>query len=278
MRKAWPSPSKLLAPRRPAPSKEARQAAGPDPECPYPGSPGLFDITSGEIHVWCASLGAAASADDGLGWPLSLPERERAARLRFERDRRRFIAARTILRKLLGGYLHCNPALVGLCYGPAGKPCIDPVQHPSADIEFNLSHSEDLALYAVTTGCAVGVDVESVREIPDAAELAAGHFTPRELAEFHASTAQEVSVRFLEGWTRKEAALKARGLGLGSEGIADEPKIFSPWTVANLRPAPGYVGALAVAARDCWIACRQWNGECDRRVENELNPAGGKAK
>jgi 4'-phosphopantetheinyl transferase len=81
-------------------------------------------------------------------------------------------------------------------------------------VEFNLSHSGILALYAFTSGRPVGIDVELIRQIPDVNDLAERFFSPTEIASLRVLLLDRRSLAFLACWTRKEAFIKALGLGL----------------------------------------------------------------
>lgn len=208
----------------------------------------------GEIHVWQASLDDAANPDD---WEiLADDERERAERYRFERDRIRYVTGRALLRKILGDYLECDPASLVFATGPYGKPRI--VQ-PAGDetLHFNVSHSEGVALYAVSREGPVGVDVERVREIADWAEIAGTVFPPEEQARLHALPAEWRVRGFVEAWTRQEAFLKATGDGFG----ADNPGACAQqagYSLHALAPAPGYVATLASAVEASRVVFSDW--------------------
>lgn len=166
---------------------------------------------------------------------LSPDERQRAARFHFERDRRRFIAARGLQRAILAQYLGRAPVDLVFHYGPAGKPSLAaPGREPP--LFFNISRSGACALYAVTTRGEIGVDLESAREVPDWPAIArrlqthdAAFVPPRSLAEF------------FHEWTRHEARMKAAGVGLGGH-LGSAPW----WTVHSLALGPSLFAAVAL--------------------------------
>ncbi|MGH9472935.1 MAG: 4'-phosphopantetheinyl transferase family protein [Terriglobales bacterium] len=220
---------------------------------------------AGEVHLWRIALDAPANAGE-----ISAEERERAARLRFERDWRRFVAAHAALRRILGGYLGVPAAAVEFAYGRHGKPSLA----GRAALHFNLSHSEELALLAVTEIGAVGVDVERERTIE--LEIADRYFAAGEVAALRALPADERQAAFFRCWTRKEAYLKARGEGvlLPLDGFEvslarDQPRLArvmadaeeaARWQIAHLEPAPGYVAALAMRATGWpWRKLGDWS-------------------
>ena len=193
-----------------------------------------------EIHSWCVRLDVPPETIAGLYATLSQDERDRSARFRFARDRQRFIAARGALRALLGRYLGTRSGDIRFTYNAFGKPDLSP--EFGGRLRFNLSHSGDLALIAVTTDAAVGVDLEYVRAHPDYPEIARSVFSATEVEELNRLPSHLYPRAFFTCWTRKEAYVKARGEGLGgSAGPATGAVTF--------QPAPGYVGAVAVQGR-----------------------------
>jgi 4'-phosphopantetheinyl transferase len=229
-----------------------------------------------DVHVWRAALDQAPAQIEGFRQALAADETARAVRFHFERDRDHFIAARGVLRSILGCYLNRVPQCLRFCYGPHGKPAL--AGEPDADaIRFNVSHSHGLALYAVARGREVGIDVERVRRDLAVAEIAARFFSRREVAMLRNIPAEEQHPAFFRLWTRKEAYVKARGEGLSllseevdvslapGEPEADasaqhDPSEISRWSLQDLVPAPGYAAALAVAGRDWRLDCLQWPG------------------
>jgi 4'-phosphopantetheinyl transferase len=189
-------------------------------------------------------------------------ERIRAERFYFQRDRKRFMVCRGVLRMILGRYLHIEPNRVHFSYGPYGKPYLEETLGDST-LRFNLARSHELALYAFTRSREIGVDVEYLRTMPDAGQIADRFFSPRENAILQALPASQRQQAFFNCWTRKEAYLKALGVGLSQaldqfevSLIPVEPAHLvnveidcddaSRWTLKALTPATGYVAALAV--------------------------------
>ena len=144
---------------------------------------------------------------------LADEEKARAARFIFERDRDRFIAARGILRDLLGRYLRCAPQTIEFVYGPRGKPAVAGAA-ARPDICFNLSHSHGLAVVAIGREREVGIDVELIRPEFAGEEIAKRYFSAKEIAELSRLPAELRTEGFFLCWTRKEAYIKAKGDGL----------------------------------------------------------------
>lgn len=234
--------------------------------------PLVFAVLSGaEVHVWRVRLDGERSIDGGAG--LSDDERARAKRFRFEKDRARFLRGRFILRSILGRYLSIDPARIRFAYGCFGKPFLAQPTEPR--IRFNLAHSENLALLVVARGCEVGVDVEKIRPEHAERDVAERFFSTREFEKLSRLPADLWPEAFFRCWTRKEAYIKAMGMGLSaplqdfevSLGPDEEPALLwhrtepeqtSRWSLQELRPAAGYVGALAVEGRGWNLEWREW--------------------
>jgi 4'-phosphopantetheinyl transferase len=162
------------------------------------------------VDLWRIDLDALAPLVDGA--LLSDEERHRAERLRFERDRGRYLAAHFALRVLLGRALAHAPETLVFTQAEFGKPQLAGMPRCA----FNLSHSEGVALVALGGERALGVDIEVIRELSDVHALAQRCCTPAECAQLFAQPAHALSRFFLRIWTRKEACLKAMGVGLSA--------------------------------------------------------------
>jgi 4'-phosphopantetheinyl transferase len=165
-----------------------------------------------EVHVWWTRLDASSSLSSKLYSLLSTDECARAARFRFEAYRRRYIAARGILRIILAKYLTSDPAEIRLWYGPYGKPYLINTSD-STLIHFNLSHSGDVAVYALC-GSEIGIDIEQVDQNVEILAVARHFCTPGEVEHLLTSERDSAVSRFFQLWTSKEACVKALGYGL----------------------------------------------------------------
>jgi 4'-phosphopantetheinyl transferase len=215
------------------------------------------------VDVWRLSSDPSPTRLDELTTTLSSDERERAARFHFARDRTRFIASRGFLRSVLGRYLAIEPAMVAFDYDAHRKPLLR--GSSPADLRFNLAHSGDVTLVAVAHGIDVGVDVEVRRDLADRQQIAARFFSLSE-AEAIASLPEELrDEAFFACWTRKEAYLKAVGLGLSgpldSFDVSVDPRAPAEilrihasaraareWSIHDLSQPPEYRAAVAVHA------------------------------
>lgn len=160
------------------------------------------------VEVWRVDLDRYRY--DAIADVLSADEQARAGRFRFAEHRRRFVAAHHALRHVLGITVSCDPASLVFAQGDHGKPLL--ALAPS--LHFNLSHSGRECLIGTSARQPIGVDVEIVRPVADADALSRRHFTAGERAQWQEAPAARRDEVFLRGWTRKEACLKATGLGL----------------------------------------------------------------
>jgi len=232
-----------------------------------PGIPSLThdQIRGAEVHVWTAHLESPEAGLDQLRNVLSPDEQARARRFHFQRDQQHFIAARGILRHILAAYLDQQPSELQFTYSPSGKPSLAASSGPNG-LCFNLSHSHELAVYALTRNREIGVDVERLRAGFPCERIAQRFFAPQEFSKLRSLPGAERYEAFFNCWTRKEAYIKATGEGLSIGldrfevslapdepatllNVVDDPQEASRWTIEKLSPVPGYVGAVAVRGR-----------------------------
>ena len=220
------------------------------------------------VHVWCGELDVEADARAICETVLSADERQRAARFLFDRDRFRFIAARGMLRQLIGEYLRCAPEAVVFSYGDHGKPKLSDAQEGFA---FNTSHANGLGLWAFRSGGDIGVDVEWTGRRVEIDAIARRFFSDREWMALCDLPPEEKRAGFFRCWTQKEAFVKALGRGLAFSLSAFDVAVSGPaallrvegmdaaaWMLVELHPARGYVGALAFEGAEK-IALARWH-------------------
>jgi 4'-phosphopantetheinyl transferase len=225
------------------------------------------------VEVWHADLDAAVAALHELAATLSDDEHARAARFVFERDRRRFVASRGLLRHILGRRLGMEPSSVRLEYGERGKPMLAAGQGDGR-LRFNVAHSQGHGLFALAAGPALGADIEVLRPLPDAMAIAERFFSPDERAALLARPAAERNAAFFLCWTRKEAYIKGLGTGLTHPldrfSVSLEPSGFvglidydrdgpHAWSLHDASRLPTYAAAVAVASRpdECHLRVRE---------------------
>ena len=214
--------------------------------------PERLQLADSALHIWLADL---TTAGDDVGDFLSADERERAQHFVFEQDRDRWMRARGILRALLGSYLDSDASSLRFSVGAHGKPAllINPTRADDAGARlcFNLSHSGDLALFALSRA-PVGVDVEVVRpgiDVIALAERALGHAEAERLRQL---PAPKQSLEFLRAWVRHEASLKCRGSGLGAR--VDKRGLW----LADLDVGSGAAAAVALDGTPEKLCLWEW--------------------
>ena len=244
------------------------------PEFEWTSPPEPLILEGDEVHVWRATLDLPPSDLQALEQILAPDERTRANKFHFLKDRTHFIVARGVLRDILGRYLSTDPSTLQFCYSQYGKPALT-TEASSDPLFFNVSHSHGMALYAISRNRNIGVDVEYVRTDIECEQIAGRFFSPHEVRMLLAVPKQVQREAFFNCWTRKEAYIKARGLGLSLDlnqfdvsltpgepatilNIREEGQEVSRWTLHALFPAPGYKAALAVEGHPRSIKCWQW--------------------
>jgi 4'-phosphopantetheinyl transferase len=220
---------------------------------------GFPTLKNSQVHLWRANLALSTPEIEKLSASLSADEMVRANRFRFVHHRHRFIAARGILRQLLGNYLKVNPCSLTFTYSDRGKPRLA----TDLALQFNISHSEAYALLGFTLDHLIGVDLEYQKPMTDAVKIAQRFFSPREFKILEATPPKEQAQLFFRFWTAKEAYLKAIGTGLSGslaevEVVIDEsqPRYLlslsaahpedTPWSLYPCSPETNYLGAIAI--------------------------------
>jgi 4'-phosphopantetheinyl transferase len=250
------------------------EATMTQPSYSWNAPPETLSLANGDVHVWKASLDPAPMRAHGLAEMLSEDERARASGFFFEQDRSRFIVCRGVLRIILGRYLGAPPGSLKFSYGPHGKPAVSPGSGGTA-LRFNVAHSQGMALYGVTIGREIGIDIERIRSDFATDQIADQCFSRRELAALRALSPESRLEGFFRCWTRKEAYLKARGEGLslpltrfdvslipGERTVQlstpDTPLEAARWSLEELPAGPDYIAAIAVEGHDWRLRC--WQG------------------
>jgi 4'-phosphopantetheinyl transferase len=227
------------------------------------------------VHVWRASLNHPQNRLQQLRGTLSADEAERAARFHFERDRQHFIAARGLLREILSRYLKLSPDDLRFKYTSYGKPYLTD-ECGGAWLRFNVSHSGELALYALSRERELGVDIEQLRTDIEHQQIASQFFSEQEIAALHALPTDLQHEAFFLCWTRKEAYIKGIGEGLSLPlhsfdvsltpgapaallAVRGDAQEAARWTLQALEPGSGYRAALVAEGRDWQLKCWQWD-------------------
>ncbi len=210
-----------------------------------------------EIHVWKTNLDIGQSFQNELWSTLSADEKLRANRFRFPHLRVRYIAARGVLRQLLAKYLSLPATDIRFSYGEQGKPFLSDFP----DFKFNLSHSENLAVFAFSSSMTLGVDVEFIDSNIDIDVIAPNFFSKNEVRSLFQLAPAQRPTAFFNCWTRKEAFIKAKGGGLSIPLNQfeltllpnDAPKLLAidwapdevkEWSVFSFNVKKEFIGAL----------------------------------
>ncbi len=220
-------------------------------------------LEPGEIHLWRAGLDVDERRRRQLAGVLSARERERAARLRSERHRNRYVAGRGIVRTLLSHYVRRQPSTICFELGPYGKPSVlNRVE--GKQLCFNYTDSEDMALYAFAHDCELGIDLESLARKIHYQRIAMRKFSERESKALLELPDHKGKQAFLACWTRKEAFGKAKGFGIcypldsidlctdctsSSMTIADDTLLNGDefWTLQQFYPNDAFVATIVYA-------------------------------
>jgi len=213
-------------------------------------------LGAGELHLWRICLSNLVPKSRELRALLSEEEKSRGDRYIRSADGAKFVSGRAALRLILAGYLGEKANQVVIKTGEFGKPYV-PKPMNNKDLRFNLSHSGEFCLVALSYGKEMGVDVEKIRDEVAVEDLAARYFAPEEIAELQALPNALRRLGFFLCWTRKEAYVKAKAAGLqipldqfSVSLTPGEPAEIrgaetSGWTIRSLDPGRGYVAALA---------------------------------
>jgi 4'-phosphopantetheinyl transferase len=232
-----------------------------------------------DVHVWRSNLDLPTARLQVLEQLLSREEKMKAERFYRDRDRRRYAAAHGILKSIIALYLGMEASWVRFQYGRNGKPVLVN-EFANTGICFNISHSEGIALFALSRGRQIGVDIETVREIPEISQIASHFFSTRENEALNRIPKGKRLQAFFRCWTVKEAFIKAIGEGLrfplDSFSVSidpDEPaELFevggdtneaSRWAVETLLPEYGASGAVVVRGKKLRVRRIEWPSESE---------------
>lgn len=217
-----------------------------------------------EVHVWRTGLEVSYEGLAELEKILSMDEKQRAKRFYFERHKRRYIVSHGVLRILLSQYLQVDLHKLKFSYTPNGKPMLEFYDNNNR-LYFNLSHSNELAVYAFALCPLVGIDVEYIQYDSECIKLAKRFFFNNENHLIEAYSGHKQKEIFYRLWTFKEAYLKATGEGVSGlekvEVINENRKVINlhnsdgkcerlnEWFLHEINPGTGYLGAIALKGK-----------------------------
>ncbi len=235
--------------------------------------PADLELSPQFVDVWRSTTELPAMQRISLQQCLSPLEIERANRYRAIDRREEFIIARGLLRTLLARVLREDPLDLDFSIGGNGKPALAGPESGGA-IRFNVSHSHGIILIAMTRDREIGVDVEMIRDKADHDRLAQRFFSNVECEQLRSLPPADRRRAFFHCWTRKEALLKATGMGI-TLALDSFDTAFWPaenaallatrwneneagrWSMMHLSPSPEHVGTVAVEGHGATLRCWQ---------------------
>jgi len=237
-------------------------------------APPIPEPKANQAHVYCLDLSLDSAREQQLRGYLIQEEQARADRFATRQLQTRFIAARGQLREILAAYVGTAPGELRFSYNPYGKPSLDlsihDLSHLPGPLCFNLAHSGGLALLAVTFGQEVGVDLEDMSRPVDYQAIVRRYFSPDEEEALFALPDDQQRMGFFNGWARKEAYIKAQGMGLSipldSFSVTLSPTLPArflraeeEWKLYEISPIFDYAAALVSRGEVTKILCYKWN-------------------
>ena len=236
--------------------------------------PDDLTIRSNEAHVWRADLQNSSTELSHCNNILSSDEQRRAQRFNLREDRDRFTATHGILRLILAGYIDVSPEQIEFNYNRFGKPELSESKINNG-LRFNLSHSGGIALFAFCRGHRIGVDVESIRSGDTHLKVPERYFSLQEVSALRSLPADLQQEAFYTCWTRKEAYIKAKGLGIPASlkdftvsfepgkparllESKSEPSEVNRWTLKDIDVGTEYKAAVAIECSDIKIVNMKW--------------------
>lgn len=231
----------------------------------------LSPPVAGAIHVWLVPL--ADVPIDGAAAVLTPAEREQSSRFVSASLTRRFICKRATLRRILASYAGMHAAEIAFGAGAQGKPFLRERDGAASPLEFNVSDAGEHVLVAVAMQRPIGVDIEMMRPMEEADDIIEHHFSAIERATYRRLPPEQQLIAFFTAWTRKEAYIKAVGVGLHlpleSFSVAIDPAAparlieidgdptkAAEWTLLPVEVPKGHVGAVVV--RGPVSNCQTW--------------------
>jgi 4'-phosphopantetheinyl transferase len=213
-------------------------------------------LSSSHVDLWLYSIHPHEHNLSELFSILSQAEQEKAKKFHFASDRKKYVISHGIMRRLLASYIECEPLKIHYQVNEYGKPSMSTAQTP---IHFNLTHSDNLAGLAIASS-PVGVDIEKIKPLDDYLSMTKHFLSPKESLIFQSLAQQEQQLTFYRAWTRKEAYIKAIGMGLSypveqvtvglqekAELLEDQanPANISKWSLFSFE-YEGYIGAITI--------------------------------
>ncbi|MCK5683598.1 4'-phosphopantetheinyl transferase superfamily protein [bacterium] len=231
-----------------------------NPKAPFP------PLNADETYIFFISVTEKEKDIDTFLTSMSHGEKERARKYRFKKDKNRYIVARGMLRRILGGFLCVSASNISFTYNHYGRPLLDPKIY-NTSLKFNLSYSDDGIIIGITFNRKIGVDIETLdRDVKELVTISKNFFTENECNNICNTPIKEQNLLFLKYWVRKEAYIKAVGKGLSiplhSFEIllnAEQPLKFLTsehhdpqldWNMIEFEPRKGFLSAIAFTGEE----------------------------
>lgn len=231
----------------------------------------IVPLSPETAHIWMVDLSFVDTRSVAYYDLLSEDERDRASRFKFVKDRNNYIVCRAVLRKLSAQYLKMKPQEICFEYTDFGKPRFA----LETAINFNVSHSGDVAVIGFIENQTIGIDIELIKQDFDVLEIAHNFFSKKELYALKRLPEYLNYLGFYRCWTRKEAFVKAEGSGLSfplnsfavsidSDETASlletnwDEKEKDKWTLYPFVPVQNYIAALAVKSKVISAVVNKW--------------------
>jgi 4'-phosphopantetheinyl transferase len=236
----------------------------------------FVDLKPNTLHIWSLNFVVDDEAYNRYHSFLSKDEKERASRFKFYKDKRCYVVTKGVLRLLSGRYLNTDAKAIEFEYEKYGKPKL---KH-NTNLNFNVSHSGDLAIIGFVHNHTIGVDIEKIKNDFDTFEIASSCFSKHEIDALHKISKQEQHKAFYRCWTRKEAFIKAKGSGLSFpldefsvslESDLDADVVWTKWNtdekdqwkLTSFIPSEDYIAATIVDSEIEDTLYFDWNNTLD---------------
>ncbi len=246
-----------------------------------------INLNENEVHIYYVMINSAKQFIPFLKKYLSNEEKLKVMKYIFEKDRAIQMISRSVLKNILSRYLSDKTEDVIFSYNQFGKPFISENKNPDS-IRFNLSHSGNMILYAVSRKRNVGIDVQEINKTVSVTDIIEHYFSDHEIAQFKSLPEELMLKAFYSCWTRKEAYIKARGKGLSfplnSFSVPVFPGLCSKllhddegtgWSLTDIISSPEYTAAIAAEGNNLTYHFFKW--AFDDMNGSPLNPYEGEA-
>jgi len=229
----------------------------------------------GEIHLWSSLLDQPDDIINYFWTILSNEEKDRIDKFKFKSLRERHTVSKGLLKSFIANYLNIETEEINFVQNEYGKPSLQPELN-EVNLQFNVSHSEQLGMFAFTTGKELGIDVELIQEIPNLNQIVDICFSEFEKDWFYKSDPNQQKELFYKVWTGKEAFIKAIGTGLSFplneiefiintnktielQRVHGDQSYWGKWNIYTFNPLPNFISSLVMETNELMIRRYSWN-------------------